>query len=56
MFTFQELLETLKFENYICYKFMIISYAYNQSIAVEYNETRKIYLEKFNSLGKTKYN
>ena len=49
MFTFQELLETLKFENYICYNFMIISYAYNQSIAVEYNETRKIYLDKFNS-------
>ena len=56
MFIFQELLETLKFENYICYKFMIISHAYNQSPAVEYNETRKIYLEKFNSLGKKKHN
>ena len=56
MLIFQELLETLKFENYLCYKFMIISYEYNQSIAVEYNETRKKYLEKLNSLGKTKYN
>ena len=56
MFTFQELLETLKFENYICYEFMIISKEYNQWMAVEYNESRKIYLGKFNSLGKTKNN
>ena len=35
---------------------MIISYECNQLMAVDYDETRKIYLEKFNSLGKTKYN
>ena len=56
MFTYQQLLETLKFGNYICYKFITISQVYNESLAVEYNETGKIYLEKLNSLGKTKYN
>ena len=56
MFIFQELLETLKFQNYICYEFMIKIYGYNHELTLEYYENRKIYLKKLNSLGKTKYN